>query len=217
MRSHSPGRPGPSPWRRLLLHLRLALGADAGPLRRPVDRCMSRSLVVVWLAVVLSVVGAGMAAVALYGSAATEAGRAADRLHRVPAVVRSEPVQADLSASGSPAGGYRAQATWTYPAGHTVTNEAPVPVTAGPGSRVQVWVDDAGRAMDGPRSTTDIVATTGFLVLGGWAAVLLACAVTYGVRRSRLQARAEEEWQADWAVVEPTWTGRAGGRNGAAD
>lgn len=217
MRSDSPDRRGSSRRRRMLVHLRLAAGLDAGPLRRRVDRCRSRALVAAWLAMVLCTAGAGLAAVLLYSSAAAEAGRTATRLHHVAAVVRSEPVQADLTSAGSPAGGYRAQATWTYPAGHTVTDEAPVPSTASAGDRVRVWVDGAGRAADGPRSTADIVATTGFLVLGGWATAALVCAVAYGLRRSRLECRAEDEWQDDWAVVEPTWTGRAGGRNGAAD
>ncbi|MEU2631565.1 hypothetical protein [Kitasatospora sp. NPDC007106] len=215
MRTHFPGRRGNSRWRRLVVHLRLAVGADAGPLRRPVDRSRSRALLAAWLAVVVAAAGAGAAALFMYWSAQADAARAAARLHRVPAVVRSEPQQADLSASGAPAGGYRAMATWTYPAGHTVTEQAAVPSSAGPGSQVRVWVDDAGRAAGGPRSTSDIVATTGFVVLGGWAAVALTCAVGYSVRRSRLQRRAEEEWQTDWAVVEPTWTGRAGGRNGS--
>ncbi|MEV6208947.1 hypothetical protein [Kitasatospora sp. NPDC051914] len=217
MRTHFPGRRGRSRWRRLVVHLRLAVGADAGPLWRPVDRSRSRALLAAWLAMVVTAVGAGAAALLLYWSAQGDAARAAAKLHRVPAVVRTEPQQADLTASGAPAGGYRAQATWTYPAGHTVTDETAVPSTASPGSKVLVWVDDAGRAAAGPRSTSDIVATTGFIVLGGWAGVALACSVAYSVRRSRLQRRAEEEWQTDWAVVEPTWTGRAGGRNGSAD
>ncbi|MFD9127272.1 hypothetical protein [Kitasatospora sp. NPDC059571] len=217
MRSHSPSRGGCSRWRRLIDHVRLAVGAGGGPLCRPVDRARSRALVGVWLVMVLASVGAVAAAVLVFRSSQAGAVRAAARLHQVSAVVRSTPQQADFSASGASAGGYRATATWTFPPGHTVTDQAPVPSTAVPGSTVPVWVDGTGQPATAPRSTADMVATAGFIALGGWSAAALTCSVVYGVRRSRLEHRAEDAWQADWELVEPGWTGRAGGRPGAGD
>ncbi|GAA5018401.1 hypothetical protein [Kitasatospora paranensis] len=217
MRSHSPSRSGCSRRRRVFDHVRLAAGLGGGPLCRSVDRARSRALLGAWLAMVLAAVGAVTAGAVVFHSSQVEASRVAAHLHRVEAVVRTAPQQADFTASGATAGGYRATATWTYPPGHQVTDQAAVPSTAVPGSKVAVWVDATGSPAAGPRSTTDMVATAGFIALGAWSAAALTVSVAYGVRRSRLEHRAEDEWQTDWAVVEPTWTGRAGGRPGGGD
>jgi hypothetical protein len=101
-------------------------------------------------------------------------------------------------------------ARWSVPGGGTRTGLLWAEAGLDRGASVTVAVDAAGRLVDADAGTED-PRTTGILAGIG---VLLCCwavlaAVSAGWR-SRLAALDSSRWAADWARVEPVWSGRPG-------
>ncbi|MFB7905839.1 MULTISPECIES: hypothetical protein [unclassified Kitasatospora] len=195
--------------------LRRAFGARHEPLARPLDRSRARA----WL---LTVVGGLLAtalsvggALLLFRATAPQADTDLTRLHRIDAVVTAEPNRGTAPTSRF-SGGYgnriEVEAAWTYPGAtpHTGTVEASGPPTVG--GVVQVWVDPAGNATDPPLDRTALAVSAACTGAGALLALSALIAFALRLRLSALNRRAETGWTAEWARLEPLWSGRAGHR-----
>ncbi|WP_052434700.1 Rv1733c family protein [Streptacidiphilus melanogenes] len=185
--------------------------AEANPLFRPDDRRRAR-LQRSRSRLAATALGLGLAvgiAVAAHGAAiASEATR---HTHAVTAttlvsgmdrsVTRHTPRDEAVAMVSVPA-------RWQYPAGSPHTGGVVVFRHQAAGSRVIVWVDDAGRPSARPASGADQAV---FAVLVGLTAFvgaeLLAVCGCWALR-VRLDRRAARAWAKDWARVEPYWSGR---------
>ncbi|MFF0745444.1 hypothetical protein ACFYVL_34100 [Streptomyces sp. NPDC004111] len=179
------------------------------PLRRPCDTVEAWARLVLLTVVFLWVPLAGaLCGAATYDAAATEAARQRAALHVVRAtVVRSDP--APTAAYGSGQTRHPVTVRWRGPDGAqrvaVVRTRTDTPV----GSRTDVWLDAAERAVTGPPSGVELgtaaVAVGSVTAIGGWlTAAGLWCAVRASAHRRRLA-----EWERDWARTEPRWSGRA--------
>ncbi|MBD0691662.1 DUF3592 domain-containing protein [Streptomyces sp. CBMA123] len=209
-----PARPASHP-RRTGRQLRRAFGARHEPLARPLDRSRARA----WL---LTVVGGLLAAalsaggaLLLFRATAPQADTDHARLHQVDAVVTAGADHGSSSGSRF-SGGYGSRvdvrATWSYPGDtpHAGTVEAPRSAVAG--TVVPVWVDPAGNATAPPVNRAALAVSAA--CTGAGALLTLSALLTLALRL-RLQAldrRAEADWTAGWARLEPLWSGRAGHR-----
>ena len=101
-----------------------------------------------------------------------------------------------------------ALARWTAPDGHQIQGSVVIATRHTAGDGVPVWLDHDGRIVGAPMtgaSATVVGWTWGVaIVLAGWA--LLALLWT-GVRAWTVRNNAAA-WAREWAVVEPSWSGR---------
>ncbi|MFJ9446040.1 hypothetical protein ACIRRH_29910 [Kitasatospora sp. NPDC101235] len=209
-----PARPASLP-RRTGRRLRRALGARHEPLVRPLDRSRARA----WLSAVLGAVLALALTVGgsllLYRSTAARADADRDRLRQVDAVVRNIPDR--TAATGSRfAGGYSdrvdVDAAWTAPDGTQHLGTVQAPHSAVIGNRVPVWVDPAGAVSDPPANRVALAVSAACTGAGALLILLALLTLALRVRLHTLDRRAETAWTADWARLEPLWSGRAGHR-----
>jgi len=101
-----------------------------------------------------------------------------------------------------------AQAHWTSPTGTDRVGRVPARSGAPAGTRVSIWVDPTGSRVDQPRRREQTVAltwTVSALVPLGLLTLLVAARAL--VRRV-LDARRLAEWERQWLLVEPRWSGR---------
>ncbi|MFF0428169.1 hypothetical protein ACFYUJ_27680 [Streptomyces sp. NPDC004520] len=99
-------------------------------------------------------------------------------------------------------------ASWRAPDGTPRTGKVAVQPRTAEGTRVTIWVDDAGAVTHAPRSTAEGqfgAVADGTLVAGTLA---LTAAGVVGLRLRRTEAHTLDEWESEWAVVEPLWTHR---------
>ena len=101
-----------------------------------------------------------------------------------------------------------APARWTAPDGRLAQGRVLVTSQHAVGDTVSIWVDRTGRLTQAPTkpgTATAVGWTWGVAVtLGGWAVLgLLWAAVRAATARRNAAA-----WAREWAVVEPTWSGR---------
>jgi hypothetical protein len=101
-----------------------------------------------------------------------------------------------------------ALARWTAPDGRAVQGRVLVTSQHTVGDIVSVWVDRSGRLTQAPTkpgTATAVGWTWGVAVtLGGWAVLALLWAAV----RAATARRNAAAWAREWAVVEPTWSGR---------
>jgi hypothetical protein len=185
-------------------HLRRALGLDHNPLCRKVDRARSRLLLLMAAALATAALVAALIGQAVLHGEQTAARQLAGHRHQVVATTVS-----GVAEDGVPGdGGTVAQAVWHFP--QAVSQSGPVPVPPGTtsGTTVSVWVDDGGRPAAAPQSTTDQVTHAAVAGLGSFAGLVLTAQVLYAVRSRSLDKHADREWEPDWELVEPVWSGR---------
>ncbi|WP_431682485.1 Rv1733c family protein [Kitasatospora sp. KL5] len=190
------------PFRR---HLCRAAGLEHNPLCRPTDRSRSRLFLAALLLAVLSVASAVAVSQLLLNGMRADAHRTAEHRHRVTATT----VAAAVREPGQQAGSARAEAEWTLPGTGGRVGTVDAPLGAPTGTKVPLWVDDDGAPAAPPRSDGELVASAasyGLVVLSGAAAVSAAACTA---RRRALDRRADGAWEADWALVEPRWSGRS--------
>lgn len=101
-----------------------------------------------------------------------------------------------------------ALARWTAPDGHQTQGRVVVATRHTVGDSVPVWVDHSGRIVAAP-ITGASAAVVGWtwgvaVVLAGWALLAL---VWTGVRAWTARSNAAA-WAREWALVEPSWSGR---------
>ncbi|MET9886673.1 hypothetical protein ABZZ20_26745 [Streptomyces sp. NPDC006430] len=186
------------------------------PLRRAADRTRRWWHAALFLGL-LAAIGCGVAAgLAAWNADSRAAREQAAHLHRITATTVAD---AERRLGGRVSGGPEAtaRAVWQYPAATRHTGTLAVPAQTPAGRTVQVWVDDAGREAQAPRSGNDIAVSA--FAAGTWAAGLIALAATGVVHLGlhQLDARALDAWERDWARVEPRWSGRLRSGPGAED
>lgn len=102
----------------------------------------------------------------------------------------------------------QAQVRWTDSRGTVRTVTTLVKPDTSEGATVRVWVDRDG-TVTGPPLTGAQAVTNGWFV-GGMAVISVATGtfVTRAGMRRVLDRRRYAQWGAEWALVEPVWTGR---------
>ncbi|MFJ6622920.1 hypothetical protein ACIQOW_35715 [Kitasatospora sp. NPDC091335] len=210
-----PARPASLP-RRTGRRLRRALGARHEPLARPVDRARARAWLSAVLGAVLAVALAAGGALLLYRSTAPQAATDRVRLHRVDAVVRSTPDSAALATSRF-AGGYSTRidvdAAWTTPDGTQHLGTVQAPRSTVTGSHILIWVDPDGDVSAPPADRAALAVSAACTGAGALFTALALLALALRLRLHALDRRAQAAWTADWARLEPLWSGRAGHRH----
>ncbi|MFH9350034.1 hypothetical protein [Kitasatospora sp. NPDC017646] len=209
-----PARPASLP-RRTGRQLRRAFGARHEPLARPLDRARARA----WL---LTVVGGLLAAalavggaLLLYRATAPRADADRARLHQVDAVVTAVAEHGAVTGSRF-SSGYEnrvdAEASWSYPGTTPHTGIVQAPQAATTGTVVPVWVDSTGNATDPPVNRSALAVSAACTGAGALLTLLAVLAFALRLRLQVLDRRAEDDWTAGWAHLEPLWSGRAGNR-----
>lgn len=101
-----------------------------------------------------------------------------------------------------------ALARWTGPDGRVAQGRVLVTTQHTVGDAVSIWVDRTGTLTQAPTKSGTATAvgwTWGVAVtLGGWAVLALLWAAV----RAATARRNAAAWAREWAVVEPTWSGR---------
>jgi hypothetical protein len=153
-------------------------------------------------ATVLLAVGIGQ-----LGHNATLARANAEAAARTPArATLLEDVDGTLPGDGSRP--RTALARWTAPDGHETRGRVIITTRRAIGDTVPVWVDRAGHLVPAPMtasSATVVGWTWGVaVVVGGWATL----ALLWTVVRAWTARRNGAAWAREWALVEPSWSGR---------
>jgi hypothetical protein len=184
---------------------RLTLGS--GPLKRTSDRLEFLARVVLGC-VLLSAVAVALAV----GTAISTRGRsealtqAAER-HQVSAELLDDAATLYDGSAGAVGVG-RATAVWTTPSGVERTGAVSVPIDAKAGSRHTIWIDLNGNRTTRPLTAGDVGSQAfGFALLTYLGTALVAWGAFRWVR-ALLDRSRSRRWAAEWAVVEPEWTGQ---------
>lgn len=183
--------------------------ADPGtnPLRRPCDRARARWHLALALAVLIALICGGIAGTRLWNDAERAARDAARHRHETTATTLARPIGTPTTASsGTPS--TLADASWRAPDGTPRTGKVAVEPRTAEGATVRIWVDDAGAVARAPRGTAEgrFAAVAGGTLVAG--TLSLAAAGAVGLRLRRTETRSLDEWESEWAVVEPLWTHR---------
>ncbi|MFJ9772452.1 hypothetical protein ACIRVF_14590 [Kitasatospora sp. NPDC101157] len=208
-----PARPASLP-RRTGRGLRRAFGARHEPLARPVDRSRARAWLLTVLGGFLAAALAVGGALLLYRSTAPQADTDRTRLHQVDAVVTAAEHGAVSGSRFSAGYGNRvdAEASWTYPGTTPHAGIVRAPRAATAGTVVPIWVDPAGNASAPPANRAALAVSAACTGVGTLLVLLAVLAFALRLRLNVLDRRAEDEWTAGWARLEPLWSGRAGNR-----
>jgi hypothetical protein len=180
---------------------RFTLGS--GPLKRGSDRLQFLARVLLALLLLTSVPVSLAVATATYTDGLAEAADQATNRHRTTAVLLE-----DASASSDGSAGSRARVTWSTARGGTQEALLRVPPEATEGASVTIWVDREGDLTDPPLTSHDAggaAVASGILTFLSVATVLT---LLYEGSRLLLDRGRARRWAADWAVIEPIWTGK---------
>jgi hypothetical protein len=184
---------------------RFTLGC--GPLKRVSDRveCLARVLVV--CGVLAAVVTALIVGTSTHTQARAQAiAQAADRHPVLARLVEDAPERIREPWRGTDL--ELAEAVWTDAAGRP--RRVYVAVAAGieAGERVAIWVDRAGDRTTAPMSAGAVVNLAVGQGIGAGVLLSVIAFSAYGSVRLLLDRSRFRRWAADWAVIEPEWTGR---------
>jgi hypothetical protein len=182
---------------------RFTLGS--GPLKRGSDHVefLSRLLLVSGISTTAPV-GLAVAAVTRARARARATTQAADR-HVVAARLLEDLY---TPARGAPRPPRRpGTAVWTDPGGAQRRGPVWVPAGSTAGTEVMVWLDRAGNRTLPPLSAGDVTSRAVSQGLGTSTALLLAAVGTHLTVRALLDRNRYRRWAAEWAAVEPVWTG----------
>lgn len=197
-----PGQP------RRAVRLARTLGLDGNPLRRGSDRV--EACVRIGLIALFVITGPLAAAVAghwaYHAQAAAISTQAADT-HAVKAVLLQPTTTPGDLAVARLGGQVWVDARWERAGAPVQIAEVPAPAGLQAGSKVTVWLDNAGHVTGPPvrGGFVEAVAFTTFMTLAlvalGFLAVLRGIQLL--LNRRRLAA-----WESAWSAIEPRWTGR---------
>lgn len=97
---------------------------------------------------------------------------------------------------------------WWLPNGSTASGVVRADDGLKTGATVDIWLDEQGRVVDAPPTSTDPAATAVLVGAFGWPTVagLLALA-QFGVH-NLLNRRRYRAWGVEWERVEQDWNGR---------
>lgn len=178
------------------------------PLYRTIDR-VERTVIMVGVLAVLAVIPLAIhLSSAVHDAVRTDGERQAGIKSKVDATLvedaRSEPVAGEPGAKQ-----FVAEASWQTNTGQTYRGVLDTGYDAKSGDTIPVWIDTSGKATSAPRTSADAdvsAAMTGFGVITG-AVLLIGIAVI--VIRSRLNRTRMNQWDLQWALIEPVWSGRS--------
>jgi hypothetical protein len=184
---------------------RFTLGA--GPLKRGSDRlqCVARVLLVLTLLAALPVALA--VATVAFTSAHAEAAAQATERHRTTAVLTEE-ASTGREPADSASTLFHARVTWSGPSGELHDAVVRVPDAASTGSSITVWTDRNGRLTLRPMTAGDVSGQAAVSGIATFLAVITGATLLYQAFRSLLDRSRSRRWAADWAVIEPIWTGK---------
>jgi hypothetical protein len=184
---------------------RFTLGS--GPLKRTSDRLELLARVVL-TTVLLSAVAIALAvATASYTQGRSEATAQAAERHQVRAELLAD-ASVPKDGSGSVPDAARAPAVWTAPSGVKRTAAISVPVRAKAGSTQAIWIDRIGDRTTRPLSSGDVVGETVGTALLTYLGISMVAIGAYRLFCMQLDRSRSRRWAAEWAVVEPKWTGK---------
>ncbi|PWK65191.1 hypothetical protein BCL76_113178 [Streptomyces sp. CG 926] len=191
-------------------------GPEGNPLRRRADRTRTFLRAAYAIACVIAVVFA----VAVGRTVWADGSREADTIARHRHAVTATTVGATAYRAGDRQGQRTitvAPATWHYPAHRAHTDAVPVPAQTRKGDDVRLWVDDQGNAATAPLGAADIALEAFAFGTTVLTAILLVSSALVRVGLRIVDARSARAWEAEWADVEPVWTGRLRPGQGADD
>ncbi|WP_344291965.1 Rv1733c family protein [Streptomyces synnematoformans] len=190
------GREGHRPVRRLW--------SRRNPFRRRTDVLEGWAAVGAFAVFVLGGTAAGWAA----ASAVHEelSGRSAERVRTTAVLLQDTSAPTMLRGDAWSGGKVLAKVGWRDADGLWQTGRARVTGGLGEGAKAEIWTDTTGRhAVDPPPPPVDTGVQSA--VAAGAAAGAVGC-LAFGCRtvlRVRLDRRRADEWELDWARVEPHW------------
>lgn len=182
---------------------RLILGS--GPLKRTSDRIEVLSRLMLAIVLVL----AAPLALAVATATATDLRASAQQLsasrNQAVAVLLEDAVSRTLARSGTTTG---ADAAWTAPDGTTRHGMVPARPAMRAGDAVPIWIDEDGALTGAPPTERDL--TAGTTIAGGatFVVIIAAAAAGHALTCWLLNRHRDRRWAADWAAVEPSWSGR---------
>jgi hypothetical protein len=184
---------------------RFSLGS--GPLKRRSDRLqyLARLLLVVLL-LLAAPVGVAVGT-AVYSQGRADAAAEASGRHRTTAQLLEDASSAYPAAEN---GGWqppRARVSWTVRSSATREAVVDVPAGARAGSSTRIWVDATGEVSPAPLSAGDAVGEGVALGIVAFIAFTVVTVLGYEAFRLLLERSRSRRWAAEWAAVEPGWTG----------
>lgn len=184
---------------------RFTLGS--GPLKRTSDRLEFLARVVLTSVLLWAVAIALAVATASYSQGRSEVIAQAAERQQVSAEL--------LEDAWAPKDGWesvpnvaRATAVWTAPSAVERTAAISVPVRAKAGSIHAIWIDRNGDRTTRPLSSGDVVGRTVGIALLTYLGISMVAVAAYRLFRMQLDRGRSRRWAAEWAVVEPKWTGK---------
>jgi hypothetical protein len=184
---------------------RFTLGS--GPLKRTSDRLEFLARVVLTSVLLLAVAIALAVATASYAQGRSEvATQAAEREQVVAELLDDAAAQKPGSEGLSDVA--RAAAVWTAPSGVEHMAAISVPVRAKAGSTQAIWIDRNGDRTTRPLSSGDVVGQAVGTALLTYLLISMVAIGAYRLLRTQLDRSRSRRWAAEWAVVEPKWTGK---------
>ena len=179
---------------------RLTLGS--GPLKRTSDRIEVLSRLI--LAIVLVLAAPVALAAATVDLRATAQQQSASRNQAV-AVLLEDALSRPLARSGTTTA---ADAAWTAPDGTTRHGMVPARPAMRAGDSVPIWIDEGGALTSAPPTKRDLTAGTTIVGGGTFVVIVAAAAAGHALTCGALNRHRDRRWAADWAAVEPSWSGR---------
>jgi hypothetical protein len=184
---------------------RFTLGS--GPLKRTSDRLQYLARVLLAGVVVMSLPVALAVATASYTEGRSEAATQAAEREQVVAELLEDAVAQKGGAAGAPSEAW-ATAVWTAASGVERTAAISVPARARAGSTLTIWVDRDGHRTTRPLSSGDVVGRTVGTAVLTYLGISMVAIGAYRLFRSQLDRSRSRRWAAEWADVEPRWTGK---------
>ena len=173
-------------------------------LARARDRVEGAVVLVAVLVVLLGIPVAATVGSETYQAAVVESVAQSRTRHETTATLLEDVPAA--TAAGTPS--HRAAATWDGPDGSHHRG----PVVAAPylkaGTRLAIWVDDAGRTTTPPLTVEGAVITAIGVAFLSWSALVFLMAGLCALTTYLNKKTSSRHWEAEWAATEPEWTGR---------
>lgn len=196
----------PGLWR---IRMRCAVrrfGCHRNAMRRPLDR--TQTIIGFGMFVLFSVLGPIVAAGAVHH--VYDAGIKAERhesatRHQVDAIVMGR--GAPRSGAAGQVLGSPDHVQWRAADGSWQTGVIDTGKRAG--QRTALWVDSAEVISRAPQNRTQTAGAAGFAGAGALVAVAAPLALCYTLIRRRFNRRRLAEWDDEWALISPHWTGRS--------
>jgi len=189
-----------------------ALGRRVGLGRNPLLRACDRVEVAIAAFLVAAfVVGLGGGCYA--AMTAYEAGVTAERVQAatrrpVAATVVQDAREWPVSAEEPGVAKAGVRAIWQAPDGTIRVGQVRVPSGTRAGTHTSVWIDQTGRMVPPPGTRADTVVLAALTAVGVTTGIGLMLRLTFAAVHRMLDRRRVAMWDADWARIEPRWTGR---------